>query len=245
MMGWWAVICLGLSVALLVPSPAGRLRRLRAPAARPVPGWLHRILRDGTGMAWRRRLGIGAAVGVAAAVLLSGPWALPLGAGTAAVTVVALGWVRVTHPAHERLRRELPTTLELIAACVEAGSPPAVAIDVVAGVVAPTTRDYLTRISARLRIGVPAAEAWLAEVDHPVWGGVARDLARTAKSGTAVESALRVHAEEMRRRSHEQATRAARAVGVKSVMPLMICFLPAFIAVGIVPIIAGLALDLW
>lgn len=244
MMMWLAAVALGLCVALVVPSPAGRLRRLR-PDGALGPGWLRPALQLNGGMPWRRRVGIGLGVGAAAAVMVAGLWALPAGVVVAVATIVGLGWVAVPDPAHQRLLRELPPTLELIAACVEAGSPPAGAIDVVAAVSAPTTRSYLTRISSQLRMGVPAVEAWQAEVNHPVWGGVARDLVRTARSGTAVESALRVHAEEARRRSHEQATKAARAVGVKSVMPLMICFLPAFIAVGIVPIIAGLALDLW
>ena len=34
-------------------------------------------------------------------------------------------------------------------------------------------------------------------------------------------------------------------IGVSSVMPLMVCFLPAFLLIGVVPIIAGAALHLF
>ena len=37
----------------------------------------------------------------------------------------------------------------------------------------------------------------------------------------------------------------ARRAGVSSVMPLMVCFLPAFLLIGVVPIIAGAALHLF
>ena len=39
------------------------------------------------------------------------------------------------------------------------------------------------------------------------------------------------------------AVKEARKVGVRSVVPLMACFLPAFILVGVVPIVAGLLRD--
>ncbi|NHB85425.1 hypothetical protein G7085_14540 [Tessaracoccus sp. HDW20] len=69
---------------------------------------------------------------------------------------------------------------------------------------------------------------------------MARDVARAERSGTALADVLRTHAEDARRDCHDEAQKAARRVGVRSVVPLMVCFLPAFILVGVVPIIAGL-----
>lgn len=75
--------------------------------------------------------------------------------------------------------------------------------------------------------------------DDTVWGAVARDLARCAESGAAVAEVLEVHAAEARALRRARREMAARTVGVRSVLPLVCCFLPAFILVGVVPIIAA------
>ncbi|MFV0430228.1 MAG: type II secretion system F family protein [Arachnia sp.] len=95
-------------------------------------------------------------------------------------------------------------------------------------------------MAAALAVGRTPADAWLSLAEDPRWGPAAKDLARSARSGTGIVETLQVHAEEMRLRADEQVMRRARAVGVSSVIPLMVCFLPAFVMVGVVPIIAGL-----
>ncbi len=54
---------------------------------------------------------------------------------------------------------------------------------------------------------------------------------------------LRV-AEDARRVSTARAERAARRAGVLAVGPLGICFLPAFMLLGVVPAVVGLATPL-
>jgi hypothetical protein len=51
-------------------------------------------------------------------------------------------------------------------------------------------------------------------------------------------------AEDQRDEARSRAEAAARAAGVRSVAPLVACFLPAFILIGIVPVVASLALPL-
>lgn len=48
-------------------------------------------------------------------------------------------------------------------------------------------------------------------------------------------------ADDAREASRTNAVSAARKVGVKAVAPLGLCFLPAFVLLGIIPVIAGLA----
>ena len=55
----------------------------------------------------------------------------------------------------------------------------------------------------------------------------------------AVAEVLEVHAAEARALRRARREMAARTVGVRSVLPLVCCFLPAFILVGVVPIIAA------
>ena len=137
--------------------------------------------------------------------------------------------------------RELPETLDLLACCLEAGSPMPQAVQIVAEVSPDATAAVLRGVMAQLRVGRDAQEAWLSLADHPDWGLPARDAARSARSGTSLVESLRTHADEARRRRREREHRLARAVGVKSVQPLVVCFLPAFVLVGVVPLVASLA----
>lgn len=115
----------------------------------------------------------------------------------------------------------------------------------VADVSPAATREVLDRVLGHIQIGRGEDEAWqeLARdpVLAPVWGRVARDLARNAHSGAAIVGILRVLADQVRTERAAQVEKQARTVGVSSVLPLMACFLPAFVLVGVIPIIAGLA----
>ena len=136
--------------------------------------------------------------------------------------------------------RELPETLDLLAVCLEAGAPMTNAIATVAAVSQPATAAILHGIDAQLQVGRDPQDAWGSLAGHPDWGPPARDAARSARSGTSLVECLRVHADEARRRRREQETKQARSVGVKSVQPLALCFLPAFVLIGVVPLVASL-----
>lgn len=136
--------------------------------------------------------------------------------------------------------RELPETLDLLAVCLEAGAPMTNAIATVAEVSPSATAAILHGIDAQLQVGRDPQDAWGSLAGHPDWGPPARDAARSARSGTSLVECLRVHADEARRRRREQETKQARSVGVKSVQPLALCFLPAFVLIGVVPLVASL-----
>ncbi|MDO5083975.1 type II secretion system F family protein [Arachnia propionica] len=135
---------------------------------------------------------------------------------------------------------ELPQTLELMAVCLESGATLTGAVTTLRELSPPATAEVLGGVVAALHVGRDPTKAWLTLAEHPAWGPPARDLARALRSGTGMAESLRVHAEEVRRRRREAAMRAARAVGVKSVQPLMACFLPAFVLLGVVPLVASL-----
>ncbi|WP_130875033.1 type II secretion system F family protein [[Pseudopropionibacterium] massiliense] len=136
--------------------------------------------------------------------------------------------------------RELPETLDLLAVCLEAGAPMINAITTVAEISPAATAAILHGVHAQLQVGRDPQDAWGSLADHPDWGPPARDAARSARSGTSLVECLRVHADEARRRRREQETKRARSVGVKSVQPLALCFLPAFVLIGVVPLVASL-----
>ena len=101
----------------------------------------------------------------------------------------------------------------------------------------------VTPVGGLLFLAGWGALAWGALRGDPVWGAAAADVARAERSGLCLADLLRLHADDARRVAADRATLAARTVGVRSVVPLMVCFLPAFILVGVVPIVAGLVAD--
>jgi pilus assembly protein TadC len=248
-----AVVCAGfagLAVFLMLRHPAGELRRMRVGRSRlavvTAPCW--RLLQgraDAPPLTRRVLLSITCplAVGFAGARIngsLGGlVWfAVPI---IAATGVLALGWVepRSARRRRERLTMEAPQALELMAACLGAGLPARAACAAVVRTFDGPVAEDLGQVLALLELGAGEVPAWRVLHDHPQLGFAAADLARSVESGTSMVEGLRHHAAAARdaRRSGLQVR--ARAVGVRSVLPLMMCFIPSFMLLGIVPAVAS------
>jgi pilus assembly protein TadC len=79
------------------------------------------------------------------------------------------------------------------------------------------------------------------------WAGAGRrltpvvaSLRATWTTGAAPGPALRAGAEQLRRERRTVAREAAGRLGVRLVIPLGLCFLPAFILIGLVPVLVSL-----
>lgn len=220
----------GLVVWLLWPaSPLSRL------APRRAVGDDRPTRRPGYPLRWR----VAAALALGAAVWLLLPEHLLLAPLAAAGAFVGVGRLRppaVRDAAHD----ELGEALDFLAVCLEAGAPVQQAVATVADVSRPATQALLRRVLAHLEVGRAPEEAWAGLHDHPAWRLPSKDLVRSVRSGTSLVEALRLHAADARAEARDAAVKRARTVGVKSVLPLMVCFLPAFVLVGVVPIIASL-----
>lgn len=231
-----AAAMLAIAAWLVVPFPGGRLVWLQggrpAHPLRALPG------RAGAPPA-RQRIVLGAAAGILAALVVEGWGGLVMGGCVALVATVGLGFA-APRPNWSLLTAQLPDALDFLAVCMDAGLPTAHAVDEVARVSPSPTRGLLREIAAQLALGRAGPAAWESLRSHPVWGRVAVDVIRAEHAGTALAGVLRDHAEDARQEQREAAARRARSVGVRSVVPLMACFLPAFMAVGVVPIIASL-----
>lgn len=234
------VALLAAAVWVLAPEPHHRLHQLKlAPSTRDE--WLVRVVRGRKGaVPLGARFFGGIAVGILMFALLPAPW----GAWSMALIpgVVVLGGGQLTRATKSSsdIENELGDTVELLAVCLSAGSPMRHALEVVGGVSGPATAALLARVSGQLAMGLSEQQAWQDLAKDGVWGQVSRDIARSAASGTSLVEVLHVHAEEARLMVEERAQERARTAGVRSVVPLMVCFLPAFVLVGVVPIIAGL-----
>jgi glutamine synthetase len=126
-----------------------------------------------------------------------------------------------------------------MAACLGAGLSPTSALDYVAEAVGPPAHDELVAVSARLRLGVDPGTVWRDLAHHPQLGGLGRALARAVESGASVADAMERLSDDLRRATRADVENRARAVGVKAAVPLGVCLLPAFVLVGVVPLVAG------
>ncbi|MDF4254277.1 type II secretion system F family protein [Streptomyces sp. WMMB303] len=146
----------------------------------------------------------------------------------------------------ERAEEEqLPLVAELIAACLAAGAGPARAAEAVGSSVGGPLGTRLARAAVELRLGAEPALVWGRFAERP-WGvDFARCIERAGAAGVpAVESVARLAVELRDSRARVAGSRARRAA-VLVTGPLGLCFLPAFLVVGVVPVLLGLARALW
>lgn len=129
--------------------------------------------------------------------------------------------------------------LDVMAACLSAGMPLSQAMTAAADGANPELAEPLRRCSARLSVG--ARSAWEALGDTPALVPLATAGRRAAESGTSLADALADTATTYREQAHDAAQAVAERAGVLIAGPLALCFLPAFVVLGLIPTIAGLA----
>ena len=237
-----AVLAAGSVLVLLAPPDRARLGRA-LPAARP------RRIAATTRVRVDPAVACCALAGSALALVVAAPVGLLLGLGLAVAGPRALGRLepRSVRLERERLHADLPLALDLLASCVAGGAPPTTAAGAVGVAVAGPVGARLAAVAAALDVGSPPGEAWAllagAATDDPL-GPAARALARAADGGAPVAQAVSRLAADARADAAARGEEAARRVGVLAVAPLGLCFLPAFVLLGVVPVVVGLAAPL-
>ncbi|MFI7617798.1 type II secretion system F family protein [Nonomuraea terrae] len=141
----------------------------------------------------------------------------------------------------QRIVADLPFAADLMTACLLAGRPVSAATEIAANAVGGPLGRRLTWVSSQLRLGADPEPTWAVLAKDPATGQLARAMSRAAQSGAPVADVLTRLADDAREAARASAVAAARSVGVKAVAPLGLCFLPAFVLLGIIPVIAGLA----
>ncbi|MFJ2262515.1 type II secretion system F family protein [Streptomyces sp. NPDC087844] len=171
--------------------------------------------------------------------------------GTAGVVVGLVAafamwrWQRRSTPTEEfdsvRAARQLPLAADLLAACIAAGASPVMAARAVGEALEGPVGARLARGAAEVRLGGEPAEAWRALAALPGARGLARLLERAGESGVPAAVPVARLASEARAERGRAATARARRAGVLITAPVGLCFLPAFIAIGVLPVVLGLA----
>ena len=77
----------------------------------------------------------------------------------------------------------------------------------------------------------------------PTRPALARVLVRAGESGSSVVPALRALAADSRAAARAATAAAVQRAGVWVLAPLGLCFLPAFLCLGVVPLVLGIAAD--
>lgn len=225
-----------LAVALAVP---GSVRLPASAPTRPSPA---APSGDRAGLLRRWRLPCAVLAGAGAAAVLGGPAAPVAGVVVAVAVFVAASRIepRAVRLRREEVRRDLPHVVTLLGAALRSGAAPAAAIDVVGRALPGAAADLLGPVAARLALGGDPLVVWSALADDPAIGPLGRTMARAHRSGAPVVAAVDRLSEELARRSRAEVEDRARAVGVRAAVPLGVCLLPAFLLLGIVPLVVGL-----
>ncbi|MFK0159269.1 type II secretion system F family protein [Streptomyces sp. NPDC090493] len=137
--------------------------------------------------------------------------------------------------------RQLPLAADLLAACIAAGAGPVVAAQAVGEALGGPVGEALARGAAEVRLGGEPAVAWRRLAGLPGAAALARLLARADESGMPAAAPVARLAADARADWARSATARARRAAVLISAPVGLCFLPAFIAVGVLPVVIGLA----
>ena len=133
------------------------------------------------------------------------------------------------------------STLDVLAVCLGAGMSVANAAAATAPSAPPGVRAVLQRAADLLALGADPETAWSVDSHDVDLEALMRLARRSASSGSALTHGVTELADQLRQDAVHAAAAAAERAGVLIAGPLGLCFLPAFVCLGIVPVVAGLA----
>ena len=139
------------------------------------------------------------------------------------------------------------SAFDVLAVCLSAGMAVSAAAAATATCAPARLGALLRRAADLLAMGADPDTAWQVRAGDEPDGceALSRLARRSASSGSALAQGIAELAEQSRQDARHTATAAAERAGVLIAGPLGLCFLPAFICLGIVPVVAGLAGDLF
>ena len=131
--------------------------------------------------------------------------------------------------------------LELVAAMLDAGSSIGRSLELVAISASAQYSDSLRPVVSALAIGADWDTAWRSSaVRLPEILELRDALGFAALTGAPSSAILYAQAARLRRERFRAAEKRAASLGVKLVVPLGLCSLPAFICLGVVPVLLAL-----
>lgn len=246
------------AVLVFAPPPRARsvrMQRARAPGGPPASHSQGRAVPPdlpsagpATGLAGRpvQRAAAGT-LGLGVWVVAGGVVGVVLGVVVAVVMATLLGRLETAAQRRERLAiaADAPVAAELLSAALAAGVPVESALPVVAEAIGGPLGQRVRFVSRLLALGQPAASAWTRLGTEESLRPLVAAASRSARTGAPLAELLASSAEELRQRSHDAARVEIRAAAVRSLLPLGLCLLPAFVLLGVVPLVGGLMGRVW
>lgn len=140
------------------------------------------------------------------------------------------------------------STLDVLAVCLRAGMAVPTAARAGARDAPPALAAALDRAADLLALGADPDIAWAETESGDVdvhCQALLRLARRSAASGTALADGVAELADDIRSDATHAAAASAERAAVLIAGPLGLCFLPAFVCLGIIPTVAGLAGDVF
>lgn len=142
------------------------------------------------------------------------------------------------------------STLDILAVCLRSGMSVPTATAAAAATAPLRLRALLRRAADLTALGADPDTAWSVSGDarandDATCIALMRLARRSAASGSALAEATSGLAEQVRHDATQAANAAAGRASVLIAGPLGLCFLPAFVCVGVVPVVMGLASDVF
>jgi tight adherence protein B len=192
-------------------------------------------------------LALGTAMGAAPLKVLTGGGIGTL-AGIVGLVLIGAGklWTNfLLRRARGNLDVEGMIAVDVLAASLRAGLPIPAALAAAGEAWDGPTGKLLGRVGQGLATGQSWDQVWdamdLTGVDAELVTGVRRALALAWDSGVQSSGLLAGMKARARRAARTEASAASARLGVWLMMPLGLCYLPAFLALGLVPVMVSLA----
>ena len=245
-MTWACPVALAVALLLWVPPGDARRQRLQAvlpPMAPFRPARWSRWAPSGPPGSLRRWAEAAAAGAVVLLLLGGGLVAALVGCGTAVALERLLRRSGAGVDDGAQLSLDLPVACDLLAVCLTAGTPVGAALAAVGNALPGPLGERLAEVGALYRLGAAPRRAWTG-APAPL-DALARTVVRAGESGSAAVPALQRLAADLRTSDRSETEAAVRRAGVWVLAPLGLCFLPAFVCLGVVPLVLGIAADVF
>lgn len=172
-----------------------------------------------------------------------------------AVLVTTVGWRPRVGAGTQKNPRDGPPAkadpldvaadIELFAACLQSGTGVAQSVAAVAEAASSGSQHTWRMIASLLAVGVEPRRAWAPAAGIDGLDDVANLVVLSESSGAAIATGCQRIVTRLRADLAAHATANAERAGVLIALPLALCFLPAFIVLGLIPVVISLGSQLF
>lgn len=146
--------------------------------------------------------------------------------------------VSVRDQRQDRIRSDAADVIDQLTICVEAGLGFDAALARVAATTEGPLTDELRHTMSDIRAGVPRSQALRALADRTQIAEIRQlvsALLQAQKHGVPMAETLRIQSSEMRLKRTQATEEKAAKLTVKMIFPIILCFLPVFMIITMVP----------